>query len=110
MVICVTKKVIRNVVLLITLVSFMLAPLSVHSIGTSLGFLAPQKGMCYITWNKDSFASHYSDRSLEKLASLGVEYLAICPTHYQQKYNSTEINPLTFLSKSILTIPSVGFG
>lgn len=55
--------------------------------------LLPQKGMCYVTWDKDRFATRYSDDSLAKLASLGVEYLAICVTQYQEKYNSTEIKP-----------------
>lgn len=53
----------------------------------------PQKGMCYVTWEKERFASQYSDESLEKLASLGVEYLSICVTLYQEQYNSTEIKP-----------------
>ncbi|MFC1548884.1 hypothetical protein ACFL5E_02885 [Candidatus Omnitrophota bacterium] len=54
--------------------------------------LAPlQKGMCYVTWDRHRFASQYSDESIEKLASLGVEYLSICITHYQESFNSTRI-------------------
>lgn len=53
--------------------------------------LPVQKGMCYVTWEKDTFASEYSDSSLEKLANLGVEYVAIIVTQYQDKHNSTEI-------------------
>ena len=53
--------------------------------------LLPHKGMCYVTWEKERFASQYSDESLKKLSSLGVEYVSICVTHYQEKYNSTSI-------------------
>jgi len=52
-----------------------------------------QKGICYVTWDKDRFASLYSDKSLEKLAGLGVEYIAIIATHYQDNTHSTEIMP-----------------
>lgn len=48
----------------------------------------PQKGICYATWEKNRLASRYSDRSLEKLASIGVEYISIVVTQYQDKYNS----------------------
>ena len=52
-----------------------------------------QKGMSYATWDKDKFASSYSDQSLERLAETGTEYIAICPTYYQQKRNTTRIFP-----------------
>ncbi|MFH1665409.1 MAG: hypothetical protein ABIA77_04600 [Candidatus Omnitrophota bacterium] len=52
---------------------------------------ALQKGMSYVTWEKDGFASQYSDESLQKLALLGVEWLAVCVTHYQEDYDSTSI-------------------
>ena len=54
-------------------------------------FWIPQRGMCYATWDKDRFATPYSDESLEKLKSIGVEYLSISPTYYQEQYNSTKI-------------------
>ena len=57
------------------------------------GLIVPQKGMCYVTWDKERFASQYSDASLQKLASLGVEYLSLCVTQYQEQYNSTKIKP-----------------
>ncbi|MFH1309058.1 MAG: hypothetical protein ABIH85_00065 [Candidatus Omnitrophota bacterium] len=50
-----------------------------------------QKGMSYVAWDKNQFSTEYSDKSLEKLVSIGVEYISICPTHYQESYNSTEI-------------------
>ncbi|MDD5633737.1 MAG: hypothetical protein PHW46_00480 [Candidatus Omnitrophica bacterium] len=51
----------------------------------------PQRGMCYVTWEKDRFSSQYSNESLQKLVSIGVDYISICVTYYQEKYNSTEI-------------------
>ena len=49
------------------------------------------KGMTYVTWEKDRFLSNYSDESLVKLESIGVDHLSICVTLYQEKYNSTKI-------------------
>jgi hypothetical protein len=48
-----------------------------------------QKGMCYLTWNKDSFKNASSDESLSLLKPLGVEWVSFSPTWYQEKYNST---------------------
>ncbi len=58
-----------------------------------------QKGVCYATWTKDSFSTKYSDESLSRMAEIGVEYVSIVVTYYQEKYNSTEIRP-TDLSPS----------
>jgi len=58
---------------------------------SATGLFFPQKGMCYVTWDKDRFASRYSDESLKKLTSLGVEYISISVTYYQDRHNSTEI-------------------
>ena len=53
--------------------------------------IIPQKGMCYATWEKETFASEYSDASIAKLAELGVDHISICVTQYQEKYDSTSI-------------------
>lgn len=50
-----------------------------------------QKGVCYVSWDKESFESEFSDASLEKLAYLGVNYISLIVTHYQESTNSTEI-------------------
>jgi len=50
-----------------------------------------QKGMCYASWDKERYLSAYSDKSLEALARIGVEWVAIVTTSYQQNYNSKEI-------------------
>lgn len=55
--------------------------------------VVPHKGMCYVTWDKDRFATEYSDKALAKLADIGVRYVSICVTQYQEKYNSTKIKP-----------------
>lgn len=50
-----------------------------------------QKGMCYVTWSKDSFELPSSDRSLKSMADAGVKSVSIVVTWYQEKYNSTEM-------------------
>lgn len=47
-----------------------------------------QKGMCYVTWNKDSFKNASSDESLGLLKPLGVEWVSLSPTWYQEKFNA----------------------
>lgn len=55
-----------------------------------------QKGMCYVTWDKDKFESNYSDMALKTLKEMGVEYLQIAVTQYQEKIDSTDIYPTEF--------------
>jgi hypothetical protein len=50
-----------------------------------------QKGMCFVTWDKNQFATEMSQRSLDMLKSMGVEFVQINATYYQEKFNSTEI-------------------
>lgn len=50
-----------------------------------------QKGMCYVTWDKETFNTEYSDMSLQKLAYLGVDYISLVVTQYQDTTTSTEI-------------------
>jgi len=62
-------------------------------VNSQAGFLPGpiQKGICYVTWDKTRFSSEYSDESLKKLSTIGVEYISVCVTHYQEEYNSTKI-------------------
>jgi len=46
------------------------------------------KGMCYTTWNKDSFAGKNSDESLQSMADTGANCVAIVVTWYQDNFNS----------------------
>jgi hypothetical protein len=50
-----------------------------------------QKGMSYVTWNKTRYEKTTSDESLEDLANMGCEYVALVATWYQDKFNSREI-------------------
>lgn len=52
-----------------------------------------QKGMCYVTWNKDRYLDPASDKSLENLAETGTNWVAIVTTWYQDKVYSTDIFP-----------------
>jgi hypothetical protein len=52
-----------------------------------------QKGICYVTWEKERYASVYSDKSLEMLVQTGAEWIAVVTTHYQEKFDSQEIFP-----------------
>ncbi|MBD3426242.1 MAG: hypothetical protein GF409_03305 [Candidatus Omnitrophica bacterium] len=76
---------------MVLLVSLSVLVLPTASLDCQTALMPLQKGMCYVTWDKDRFASEYSDKSLEKLSKLGVEYISLCVTHYQEKYNSTDI-------------------
>ena len=49
------------------------------------------KGMSYVTWSKDSFASKYSDESLLNMKNCGVESVGIIATWYQERFDSTKI-------------------
>jgi hypothetical protein len=52
-----------------------------------------QKGMCYVTWSKDKYASQQSDASMKEMARIGVKWVAIVTTWYQQKCNTNSIFP-----------------
>lgn len=89
--ICNRKNKIRAFSLTITISLLFSTLLPSPAAQSETSMLPLQKGMCYVTWDKERFASQYSDESLKKLSSLGVEYVSICVTHYQEKYNSTDI-------------------
>lgn len=63
------------------------------SISSADAVMPVQKGVCYVSWDKEAFESEYSDSSLEKLAYLGVDYISLIVTQYQESTNSTEIKP-----------------
>lgn len=54
-----------------------------------------QKGMCFISWDKQRYGSSYSEASLKKLVETGTEWVQIVVTCYQDKYDSKEIHPGT---------------
>ena len=55
-----------------------------------------QKGICYATWDKNRFASTYSDQALITLKNMGAEYIQINITQYQDRCDSTEIKETGF--------------
>jgi hypothetical protein len=50
-----------------------------------------QKGMCYVTWDRDSFMSPSSDLSIRKMKDTGVTHVAIVVTLFQDTARSTGI-------------------
>src|SRR3989338_3284547 len=50
-----------------------------------------QKGMCYVSWEKDTYESSYSDRSIESLAKIGTNWISILTTYYQKDVASPRI-------------------
>ena len=52
-----------------------------------------QKGMTYVTWRQDAFASAKSDESIVSMAKIGVNFVAIVPTWYQDTHDSIEMKP-----------------
>lgn len=88
---CRTKKNSRYISILLILFFLSIITEPAEKAHSQAGLMLPQRGMCYATWERDRFATKYSDESLKKLSSLGVEYLSLCVTRYQEQYNSTEI-------------------
>ncbi|MEI6863447.1 MAG: hypothetical protein WCK38_03505, partial [Candidatus Omnitrophota bacterium] len=62
-----------------------------NSTSADLSYPMFQKGMSYVTWSSSGFASPASDASIRSMSEIGVKCVAIIPTWYQDKYNSTEI-------------------
>ncbi|MBN1354253.1 MAG: hypothetical protein JW994_06265 [Candidatus Omnitrophica bacterium] len=71
---------------------FLFPPLSIYANDTTpMPYPVFHKGMSYVTWNKESFASTFSDTSLLLMKKCGVESVAIIVTRYQDRFDSTEI-------------------
>ncbi|NQT46195.1 MAG: hypothetical protein HQ593_01790 [Candidatus Omnitrophica bacterium] len=63
-------------------------------LGRGVGAPEWQRGMAYVSWDKDEFATLSSDRSLEAMRDIGVDWVAITPSFYQGDCSSTEICPV----------------
>lgn len=50
-----------------------------------------QKGICFVSWEKQRYASAYSDEALAALASTGAEWVQVVVTCYQEHFDSKEI-------------------
>ncbi|MFA6636864.1 MAG: hypothetical protein WCV56_07185 [Candidatus Omnitrophota bacterium] len=76
---------------MLTVSAFLITVLSPAELFSDSIPFTPQKGMCYATWDRDRFASGYSDESLAHMCLVGVDHLSLIVTQYQEKYNSTNI-------------------
>lgn len=88
------KSAIRKLLTSLVLTLFISSSFSMYASGISsipLPYPVFQKGMTYVTWNRESFASKFSDESLLNMKNCGVESVAIIATWYQDSFNSTEI-------------------
>jgi len=53
-----------------------------------------QKGMSYVAWTGTGYSNSNSVKSMEEMAGLGVEWVSLNPTWYQDRVNATEVYPL----------------
>ena len=53
-----------------------------------------QKGISYVAWTKEGYRNANSVKSMEELVSLGVEWVCLVPTWFQDRFDSTQIFPL----------------
>jgi hypothetical protein len=61
---------------------------------------AVQKGMTYVAWTPSGYSNANSVSSMEQMASLGIEWVALVTTWYQDKFDSTEISPAKYKTPS----------
>lgn len=52
-----------------------------------------QKGMTYVSWSDKGYTNPESIKSMEQMASLGVDWTALIVTQYQDTYDSTRVYP-----------------
>lgn len=52
-----------------------------------------QKGMCYVTWSKNAYASNASRESIKVVKDIGATWVAITPTWYQDKCSTNRMYP-----------------
>lgn len=52
-----------------------------------------QKGMCFTTWNKDTYNTAQAVESLKRLKEINVEWISVLTTWYQENCFSTGIFP-----------------
>lgn len=97
------KRKLFHVILAVIFLTSSLSPARVNAANLELKIPVFQKGMCYVTWDKNRFASSYSDQALKMLRGMGVEYVQLNVTRYQDRYNSTKIKAteLTPSDKSV---------
>lgn len=50
-----------------------------------------QKGICYVAWTKEGYHNVNSIKAMEELVSLGVEWVCLVTTWYQDRIDSTKV-------------------
>lgn len=83
------KKVIAALLLCAIMLSICAIPS--ESLKVEIPYPVFQRGMTYVTWSSEGFASIKSDESVKSMAECGVEFVAIVVTWYQEVFNSTDI-------------------
>lgn len=59
-----------------------------------------QKGMIYVSWTEHGYSNSNSIKAMEQLAPLGVEWVGLATTFYQDKYDSCAIYPIPYKTAS----------
>lgn len=85
----------RSVILLLSLLVLTFPSIHIERSNTAISqiIFSFQKGFSYAAWWNDTYLTDESDESLENLRSLGVEWVSIITTWYQEDESSTEITP-----------------
>ncbi|MDD5495809.1 MAG: hypothetical protein PHP46_01755 [Candidatus Omnitrophica bacterium] len=84
------KKIISGVVIFLLICTSCLEPAGGIT-GIGLEYPLFQKGVCYVTWSKETFATPTSDQSIKNMAEANIGSVAIVVTWYQDEYNSFQI-------------------
>lgn len=53
-----------------------------------------QKGMNYVAWTANGYSNVNSTKAMEQMVALGINWVGLVTTWYQDHYHSTEIYPL----------------
>ncbi|NQT32739.1 MAG: hypothetical protein HQ594_03590 [Candidatus Omnitrophica bacterium] len=87
------KHKIKYILVLFVSLNLALMPFSNTALSRSESPEVPhfQRGMCYTTWDRGSYAWSESERSIQDLKDMNVDHVQIVITQYQDKFNSTKI-------------------
>jgi hypothetical protein len=77
-------------------------------------FSKKQKGIAFVTWNKDYYSTATSDEALKKITTIGAQWVGLHTTWYQDNVDSLDMHPTNktpsdeSLVHAIRTIHSLG--
>ena len=92
------KAILRAFKFQVTVVTiFLLLASLTPNCGTAASIFYPMfhKGMNYVTWSDNGFASFASDKSIRSMSQIGVKCVAIVPTWYQEHFDSIKMEKNT---------------